>query len=131
MRCFYLAVKYYLFHYSSSSKCKYLRYLLTSKSLVERHHPSSPPCNALGSWCILHFACILYMLLRMLIHVQLYELLTWIEHLEKPLFCENRDSGFMIPVLCTSFCPSLWGTSRSTLVYRCVTKFWDYIMVIK
>ena len=35
-------------HYSSSSKCLYLRFLLKSKSLVERHHPCSLPTPHLG-----------------------------------------------------------------------------------
>ena len=51
-------------------------------------------CNGLGSFSIVHFACVLYILLRMLIHVKLYELLAQIQHL-MPCFCENRDSGYL------------------------------------
>ena len=34
------------------------------------------------------------MQLAMLIPVKLYELLAWCKHIEKPLFCEIRDSGY-------------------------------------
>ena len=64
--------------------------------------------------CIVHLACVLYILLQMLnICVKLYELLARIKHLEKPWFFFLKIA---IPVTCTSIGLTLYALIRDKVL---------------